>query len=65
MTYNNADYSGMKWEDSLTFFQANLEKHLNGQPILGVIDKKSGTIILRFHNGYREIHIQVSQRAIK
>ncbi len=42
LTCNNSDFSGMKWEDSLNFFAANVDRYLKGEEIIGVIDKKAG-----------------------
>jgi len=42
LTYNNSDFYGLKWIDTIKFWNENLERFSKGEKVLGIVDKKSG-----------------------
>jgi len=42
LTHNNASFYGLKWIDSLKFLENNLERFVNKENLIGIIDQQSG-----------------------
>ena len=42
LTYENADYYGLKWINMLKFLNGNLDRFIKGDKLVGVVNKSIG-----------------------